>query len=106
LPAGGNAYLTDEWIAVTLSVIAALPFAFGGQDDHHGGNPAFRIVPLLTNARISQLAPVLQTTPAALMGALQQQGYQVASADQTIEQVAATSKADPQHILFQIMPQP
>lgn len=90
-------------IPLVASLVAALPFAISGMTESHGGNPAFRAIPLLTQARLSDLAPILKTTPDALLGALKQSGYQADSPDETLEAVAAASHKPATEALFSLM---
>ena len=98
------------WIVLVLCGVAAAPFAMSGGPPHmHGGpggphgNPAFRMVQVMTTARLSALAPVLKTTPAALIGNLRGHGYQLPGTDPTPAQIAAASGAEPQDVLFSVM---
>ena len=73
------------WVPLIASLVVAVPFAVNGLSGSRGGNPAFRTVALMTQARIADLAPVLKTTPDALVSKLKQGGYAVASTDETSE---------------------
>jgi len=58
----------------------------------------------LTQAPLADLAPVLKTTPEALVAALEQRGYDVASTGQTLEAVAAGSDTTALELLFAMLP--
>lgn len=98
------------WIVLALCVVAALPFAtqdsHGGPRGPHGphGNPLFRAVGLLTTARLSALAPVLKTTPAALAANLRGHGFQLPGPDPTPSQIAAASGSQAEEVLFSVLP--
>jgi hypothetical protein len=92
------------WIALALAVAVALIFAVQGGEDHDEDNPGFRTVSVLTEARLSALAPVFHTTPDALVTALKRQGYKVSSANQTIHEIATASGAEPERVLMTLMP--
>lgn len=90
---------------MVVSLVAAIPFAtLGVTATRGGGNPAFRAIPLLTQAPITDVAPLLKTTPDALATALAEQGYPVASPDQTLEQVASAAGVRATDVLFSVMP--
>jgi hypothetical protein len=76
------------FVPLIASLAVALPFAFPGMAGSGGGNPAFRTVSLLTGARLADLAPVLKTSPDALLATLQQKGFPAQSVDQTLDAVA------------------
>lgn len=79
-------------VSLVASFVVAAPFAVSGvSGDGRGGNPAARTLALMTQARISDLAPVLKITPDEMLAALERQGYQVRSTDQTLSEVASTS---------------
>lgn len=91
---------------LVLCLVVALPFAVLGLGDggRRGGNPGFRAVALMTQARLSDLAPVLETTPDTLLAILRQRGYQARSADETLDAIAATSSKQPSEVLSNVMP--
>ena len=92
-------------VPMVASLVIAVPFAASGlMSGGRGGNPAFQTIPLLTQARISDLAPVLKTTPDALLATLKQRGYKVASADDTLSTVATASGKQATELLFAVMP--
>lgn len=91
-------------VPLIASLVVAVPFAVNGLSGARGGNPAFRAIPLMTQARLADLAPVLKTTPDKLIGALKQRGYEVASADETLNAVAAKSGKRANELLFAVMP--
>lgn len=100
-------YVKRRMLLVPLAIclLVAAPFAAAGlMQGGGGGNPAFRAIPLMTQARLSDLAPVLKTTPDALLAQLKAKGYQAGSADQTIDAVAAASGAQASQILISVMP--
>lgn len=84
----------------------AVPFAWPALTGNAGGggNPAFRAIPLLTQARLSDLAPVLKTTPDALQAELERRGYVVGSLDDTLASVARASGKPAPEVLFSVMP--
>jgi hypothetical protein len=100
-------YIRRKTLALPLiaSLLVAVPFAAAGLTGGQGGNPAFRAIPLLTRAPLVDLAPVLKTTPDELVAALEQRGYDVASADQSLEAVAADSHTPARELLFALLPE-
>lgn len=79
-------------VPLVASLVVAAPFAVSGVTiDGRGGNPTARTLALMTQARISDLAPVLKITPDEMLAALERQGYQVRSTDQTLGEVASAS---------------
>lgn len=59
----------------------AVPFAVAGLGTSGGGNPASRAVAVMTNAPLADIAPLLKTTPDALLATLRAKG--IATADAT-----------------------
>lgn len=100
-------YARRRTLALPLAgcLVAALPFAIMGltHSSGAGGNPAFRAIPLLTQARLGDLAPVLKMTPEALLAALRQKGYPAQSPDQTLDVLAAASGRRSPELLFSVM---
>ena len=90
--------------AVVASLMVAMPFAAFGSRDGRGRNPGFKVMSLMTQARISDLAPVLKTNPGALVEDLRRRGYKVASTGETLDAVAAASGAPAPELLFAVMP--
>lgn len=101
-------YLRHRTLIVPLvaSLVIAAPFAYSGigGGEGGGGNPAVRTVRLLTQAPLSDLAPVLKTTPEALLASLREKGHTAASADHTLATIAATSGVQPNDLLFALLP--
>lgn len=94
------------WLILVASALAGVPFAMDGlSGPHSGGNPGFRAIGLMTQSRLADLAPVLKTTPDALVGKLQQRGYTVASADDTLAGVARASGKPANEVLFAVLPE-
>lgn len=86
---------------LAVSILVALPFAYNGlAAGGPGGNPAFRVVALMTQARVADLAPALKSTPYALLAELRRQGFRADSADQTLAAVAQASGRAPSDPLF------
>lgn len=99
-------YIRRKTLALPLiaSLLVAIPFAAAGLTGGQGGNPAFRAIPLLTQAPLADLAPVLKTTPDALVASLEERGYNVASSEQTLETVAQGSDTPARELLFALLP--
>ena len=93
-------------VALVLSLIVAVPFVVPTLTGERsgGGNPAFRAIPLLTNAPIADVAPILKTTPDALVATLKQRGYDAASAETTLAALAAEKGEPANRLLFGLMP--
>lgn len=100
------AYARRKTLVVPLAICLAMaiPFAVSGPMGGRGGNPGMRALPLLTHARLADLAPLLDTTPDALVASLQQHGYGAASPDETLDGVAAASGVPASDVLFAVMP--
>lgn len=93
------------WWALGASAAAALLFAVpaftaGGG----GGNPAVRAMAVMTAAPLADLAPVLKTTPEAILADLKQRGYAPASADETLDAVAAARGEPARDLLLTLLP--
>jgi len=91
-------------LPLLASLLVTVPFAVNGLAAAPGGNPAFRALPLMTEASLSELAPVLKTTPDSLLTDLRQRGYQADSPEQTLQAIAAASGTTANAILFAVMP--
>lgn len=77
-------------IPLAACLVVAVPFAVTGLSGG-GGNPARRAVAMMTTVPLSDLAPVMKSTPDAMMKALAQSGYAVSSAEQSLEAIAQAS---------------
>jgi hypothetical protein len=101
-----TSYAKRGWLLIplVLSIAAAVPFAWSGLTSTGGGNPAFRIIPVIAKARLTDLAPILRTTPEALLASLREKGYAVASTDQTLDAVATAAGVPPSEILLKLIP--
>jgi len=88
------------------SLVVAVPFAWSGlSGGGGGGNLAFRVVALMTRASVDDLAPVLKTTPDALVEALRAKGF-TATSGQTVEAIAAAAGVPATEVLFALAPAP
>lgn len=83
-------------IALATSVVAAaLFFLPAGTGGTAGGPPQFALAAQMMTAAPAQVAPVLHTTPEALVAKLQAAGYAGASAEQPLRDIAkAAGKTD------------
>lgn len=95
------------WIPLALSILVAIPFAIGNTQavSGRGGNPAFRAVRLMTQAPISQVAPLLHTSPEALVAHLNDQGFKASSTEDSLGAIAETAGIEPLEMLMKVMPQ-
>lgn len=96
------------WWALGASLAAALVFAVpaltGGAGG--GGNPAVRVMAAMTAAPLADLAPVLKTTPDALLATLKERGYTPVSAAETLDAVAAARGEPARELLLALLPPP
>jgi hypothetical protein len=89
-----------------LSVAVAAPFVIVKLNSgNRGGNPASSSVSVVTPASLSDLAPLLKTTPEALLSTLKQQGYQARSIDETLNSIASTSGKTISEVLSALLPE-
>ena len=58
----------------------------------------------MTQAPLSALAPMLKTNPAELLTKLQGLGYQITSAEDTLDKIAAASNEQPLNVLMKLLP--
>lgn len=91
-------------IPLILSILVAIPFAVSGLSHQRGGNPMFRTLALLTQAPLTDLAPILKITPDQLRSKLEQQGYTVASTDRSLDAIAKTAGQPSRTLLFRVLP--
>lgn len=81
-------------IALAASAVAALAFfypATGTVGREAGGPPQFALARQVLASPVTAVAPVLGTTPDALVDKLTASGFTVASADQTLSDIAKAS---------------
>lgn len=89
-----------------ISVFAALAFAAQGMNAAPRGGSPFRAVQALTRAPLTQLAPIVGTTPEALLSKLRGMGVAVDSPASTFDQVAIAAHRSPAELLFGVLPGP
>ncbi len=90
--------------ALTICLLAATAFAVSSSTGKPGGNPLARTLPLLTQASIADLAPILQATPENLTATLRQRGLTVTSEADTLDIVAARANTPANQLLFALLP--
>lgn len=93
-------------LPLVISALLTAPFIgkalIGG--DERKANPAVRATTLLTRASLTELAPILETTPDALLAKLRGQGLKVESTEQTLQAIAATSDKRASELLTTVLP--
>ncbi|MBV8575628.1 MAG: DUF4405 domain-containing protein [Acetobacteraceae bacterium] len=85
-------------------VVVPIPFTYSGVAGSDRGNPGRRTTELMTHATLSELAPVLRTTPDSLLMTLRQRGFQAQSSSETLEAVAVAAGKEPTEVLSAVMP--
>lgn len=91
-------------VALVLSVLVAVPFALSTPARGGRGNPGFQAVTLITQAPLMDLAPLLRTTPEALLASLRQRGYAVDSGQQSLAAIASANGKPPAEVLQAVLP--
>lgn len=91
-------------LPIAVSFLAAAAFAFSALNAAPGGNPAFRALPLLSHARLIDLAPILHTTADDLAETLRQRGMTVTSNEETLDAVAARADTSANQLLLALLP--
>lgn len=86
-----------------LSLAAGIAFAVPSLGSSSGSNPAFRLNNAATSAPLTQLAPLLHSSPAALQAKLKARGLQVASANDSVKTIAAANHTDTMAVLAGLM---
>jgi hypothetical protein len=89
---------------LVLCIVVSIPFAWQNMG-RTGENPSFRMARMLTTTPLASLAPVLKTTPEALVDRVKQHGYETATAESTLDALTAGSGTPATRVLFQVMPQ-
>lgn len=90
-------------VAAAVSVALALPFLL--PDGEAGrGNPAFALLGRIAGSTPAELAPLLDTTPEALLAALNAAGIAVADAGQPVAPVAAAAGKTTMDIAAALVP--
>ena len=105
-PLVGYARRRTLFVPLAVTIVAALPFAYSGLTTPRTGNPAFRAARLLTGVPLETLAPVLKTTPDALLAELARRGFPAATAGDRLDRIAAGSGTAPERLLFELLPAP
>jgi Domain of unknown function (DUF4405) len=76
---------------LALALVAAAAFIVPASLSGHS-DPMSRLVQALSEAKLSDIAPVLGVAPDALESALKEQGYVIASAEQHLSEIARNSQ--------------
>lgn len=90
-------------IPLVLSLAVAVPFALTAGKGRPA-NPATQAVAVMTQARLADLAPVLQATPDELLSHLQQHGYKAGATTDTVAAIANASQANASDVLYAMLP--
>ena len=102
-------YMRRGWlfVPVALSLVAAAAFAYVGTTNTSRGNPGRRAASVLAQAPLTDLAPLLKTTPDRLLAVLNERGYDARSANQNLNDLAkAANKAPTEALAAVLQPQP
>ncbi|MEO7065540.1 MAG: DUF4405 domain-containing protein [Rhodanobacter sp.] len=92
-------------IPLALSVLVAVPFVvMASLNSGRAPRPTTQALSLMTQTRLVDLAPVLQSTPESLLQHLQQRGYQASSVQQSPDIIATASAVPAKDILFSLLP--
>ena len=99
-------YLKRRTLIIPLlaSILVAVPFAVNGMMQSRGGSPGFRVMSVMTKARLIDLAPVLNASPEDLVKRLRDEGHKVDAPEATLEGVAASSGVRPSELLLKLIP--
>lgn len=101
-------YLRRGWLVVPLAVslVAGIAFAVpsltGGSG---GGNPQMALYRAVAEARIVDVAPILKTTPDALIARLKADGV-TATAEQSLSQAATAAGKEARSVVFGVLMAP
>jgi len=91
-------------VPVIASVVIAAPFAAMALTGQSGGVSPPRMARILTQARLADLAPLLNTTTDKLTAKLVERGYKVASPDDSLATIAASVGAPATKALADALP--
>ena len=91
-------------VPVAASLLAALLFAAPAMTGASQLSPSARAMRAMTEARLTDLAPVLKTTPDALANSLRQRGFTVQGGDDTPRQVAAAAHVQVNQVMLALLP--
>ena len=91
-------------LPLAVSLVAGLAFAAPGlmSGAASGGNPQMAMYKAIAEAPISAVAPVLKTTPEALVAKLQAAGVP-AKAEQSMAQAAQAAGREARGVVFQVL---
>ena len=104
-PLAGYARRGTLFPVMTVAVLVAMPFAASAlMRSGAERRPSARAVKLLTQARLADLAPVLRTTPNALLANLRRQGLLARSPEESLADVANASGQQSPDLLAALMP--
>ncbi|WP_248304678.1 DUF4405 domain-containing protein [Breoghania sp. L-A4] len=82
---------TPMAVALAVSVIAAVPFAWPTSGDAPSGNPMVMVLRSVQSSPLEAVAPVFGHTRETLVAALEQNGYSVPLDALNLQQVAAAN---------------
>lgn len=92
-------------LALGLSAVAALVFAFGSATGGEaGGPPQFAFTHAMMANSPAEVAPLLGTTPEALVGRLAQAGFSVTGPDEALTGIAEASGRDEFELVAALLP--
>ncbi|MFL5288141.1 MAG: hypothetical protein ACJ8AW_46080 [Rhodopila sp.] len=91
-------------VPLAATLLAAAFFAIPAALGRGGNEPPIRAALLLTQVPLSQLAPLLKTTPEGLQTTLRQRGDMVVSQTATLASVAESACKPAVRVLFDILP--
>lgn len=89
---------TPFWIGSAVSLLAALAFAWpamtGTATGGRGGPPPFALMNSVLASPVAEVAPILNSTPDAVLAGLRAAGYTVGDANATLADIAKASGKD------------
>lgn len=91
-------------VPLGLSLALAVAFAVPALQEGERVSPPMRAITLMTHAPLTDLAPLLKTTPDALTTELKRRGLQVDSSSDTLDAIATSSKTSAAGLLFSLVP--
>ena len=93
-------------VALALSAAAALAFALGGMAEggQAGGPPQFAFAHAMMANSPAAIAPLLGTTPEALVARLGEAGFTVAGPDEALSDIASASGRDEFALVNALLP--
>jgi hypothetical protein len=101
---GGYVKRGTVWVPLAIALVACVPFVLEALEEGEQRESAAGAARLMTEAPLSELAPLLNTTPQGLVETLGRHGHRAASAETSLAALASMSGASTSDLLRIVLP--